>query len=99
MRWASRGQKIPSFRAILLIATELQRLPNTPQSVSDRLLSLFTRTSAEKVRLDKSNYSNVLSVRREWTFWTSSRRRPWSENPRWHFSEEMGVRAELRGSG
>jgi hypothetical protein len=52
MRWASRAQKIPSFRAILLIATEPQKLAESAKSVSDRLLSLFTRTSSEKVRID-----------------------------------------------
>jgi len=50
MRWASWGQKIPSFRAVFPIATEPQRLPKGPKSVSDRLLSLFTRTPAEKGR-------------------------------------------------
>jgi hypothetical protein len=55
MRWASRGQKTPSFRAVLPIATEPQRLPKTPKSVSDRLLSLFTRTPPEKVRVKKTS--------------------------------------------
>ena len=61
MRWASRGQKIPSFRAVLPIATEPQRLPKTPKSVSDRLWSLFTRTPAEKVRVQKTSDSRGFS--------------------------------------
>ena len=50
MRWALRGHKSPSFRAVLLMPTKPQRLPGRPNSVSDRLLSLFTRTYAGKVR-------------------------------------------------
>jgi hypothetical protein len=53
MRCTFLGQKIPSFRAVLPVATEPQRLPKTPKLVSDRLLSLFTRTPAEKVRSPK----------------------------------------------
>jgi len=53
MRWASRGQKIPSFRAVLRKVTVPQRLPKVPKSVSDGLLSLFTWTSLKKVRSRK----------------------------------------------
>jgi hypothetical protein len=45
--------KIPSFCAVLRLAPKPERLPKTPKSVSDRLLSLFTRTPAEKVRSPK----------------------------------------------
>lgn len=64
MRWASWGQKIPSFRAVLPIATEPQRLSKTPKSVSDRLLSLFTRTSLQKVRSEKVEVFCAFRARR-----------------------------------
>ena len=58
------GPKNPSFRAVLLIATELQRLPKGPKSVSDRLLSLFTRTSLQKVRSEKVEVFCAFRARR-----------------------------------
>ena len=36
------GAKIPSFRAVLAMPYKPRRLPESPKSVSDRLLSLFT---------------------------------------------------------
>ena len=43
------GAKIPSFRAVLAMPYKPRRLPESPKSVSDRHLSLFTQTSLEKV--------------------------------------------------
>ena len=59
------GPEIPSFRAVLLIATEPQRLPRTPKLVSDWLLSLFTRTSLKKVRSPKVPDLSGFSTRRQ----------------------------------
>jgi hypothetical protein len=53
MRRALRGQNIRSFRAVLPIDTEPLRLLKMPKSVSDRLLSLFTRAPLGKVRIEK----------------------------------------------
>lgn len=47
------GAKIPSFRAVLTMPSEPRRLPDGPKSVSARLLSLFTRTSSQKVWVQK----------------------------------------------
>ena len=53
MRYALRGQKIPSFRAVLLMPSEPQRLENSAKAVSERNLSLITRTLPSAVRVQK----------------------------------------------
>ena len=45
--------KNPRLRGVLLFTTEPWRLPKRLKSVSDQLLSLFTRTITENVRLER----------------------------------------------
>ncbi len=50
------GPENPQLPRGLPVATEPQRLPEPPKSVSDRLLSLFTRTSPKEVRIENTVY-------------------------------------------
>ncbi|MGE4303685.1 MAG: hypothetical protein AB7E24_06575, partial [Novosphingobium sp.] len=56
-----KGSKNPQLPRGLLITTEPRRLPGRPKAVSDRLLSHFTRTSPEKVRIENITVFQVIT--------------------------------------